>query len=130
MKNSRKEIEPLLQHKVFKDRISELISFMLKEEFDERIDLVNIIKHPYFSEFIRENPELCMRVYPDLSRAIQKSINNLPSLEKADGSVRNMASFRSIGSKNPHMDHTEINQRMDSPRECSYRVDTQTVTRN
>jgi serine/threonine protein kinase len=105
LKNPRVEIAPLLQHKVHKERISELISLMLQEEFDERISLVDVIKHPYFHDFIKEYKEICDRVYPKLANLVKQSLTFKPKMDLNTGRI---GSFRSIGPENPEMDHTKV----------------------
>jgi hypothetical protein len=40
--NFKREIQPLLQHKICKESISQLLLLMLREEYDSRIDLVAV----------------------------------------------------------------------------------------
>lgn len=52
---------------------------MLKEELDERATFVEVIKNPYFSDFIKSNPGLLTRVYPEFEGALKKAVKKFPS---------------------------------------------------
>lgn len=81
LRNSRKEIMNLLRHKQEKRKITDLLYTMLREELDERTNFVEIIKYPYFSEFLKHNKDLYSRVYPKFEEALRKGIENLTHLE-------------------------------------------------